>query len=657
MAVLTPYPFDLLIARMIREWETKESIFGLPARKFFLGPPDLDLTVRHHGKPASSPLAPAAGPHTQMAQNIVLAWLGGCRLFELKTVQIKDDLEIPRPCIDMQTIGYNVEWSQELRIAESLEEYVKAAMLIRILRDRLGIAPRFQQAVFDMSVGYDLGGIKSDPVRGFMAGMMATDPTIDRLRRQIPDAYKAYRDLDFQPRLADTLTLSTFHGCPPDEIERICLFLMEEMGLHCTVKLNPTLLGPADVRSILHDRLGYHDVVVPDEAFENDTRWDQMAAFTGRLGDRAAALGLGFGVKFTNTLIVENRRRYFPESEKVMYLSGQPLHVLAMELVRRFRRLFGDHFPISFSAGIESHNFPDAVALGLVPVSVCSDFLRPGGYGRAQLHLNELCRRMQAVGASDIEAFIRKTAGEGVPNVSAARLTNSEAYVDRLLDDPRYGEPANRKPPRKVDSTLVLFDCLTCDKCLPACPNDANFTYRLPAAEISIRTLRQESGRWVAEDGGVLAIKQKHQIGNFADFCNDCGNCDVFCPELGGPYILKPRFFGRLEAWASPGAGDGFHIARRAGAAGGPVDTVHARLDGVSYRAEFDLGARSARFSGPGFDVSLALDDPEGSIAGTADGPVDITRFRVMDLIRQGVMAEDAISYVRDLAETGTAAA
>ena len=40
-----------------------------------------------------------------------------------------------------------------------------------------------------------------------------------------------------------TVTLSTFHGCPPDEIEAIVEFLMEEMGLHVTVKLNPTLLG------------------------------------------------------------------------------------------------------------------------------------------------------------------------------------------------------------------------------------------------------------------------------------------------------------------------------------------------------------------------------------------------------------------------------
>lgn len=55
-------------------------------------------------------------------------------------------------------------------------------------------------------------------------------------------------------------------------------------------------------------------------------------------------------MKFTNTLIVENRRTFFPASEKEMYLSGPPLHVLAMNLVAAFRQEFGARFAISFSA-------------------------------------------------------------------------------------------------------------------------------------------------------------------------------------------------------------------------------------------------------------------------------------------------------------------
>ena len=135
--------------------------------------------------------------------------------------------------------------------------------------------------------------------------------------------------------------LSTFHGCPPDEIERILAYLLEHNHLHCHVKLNPMLLGPTRVRELLHDTMGYRDLHVPDSAFERDARWEQMEGFVGRLGEKAKGLGRSFGVKFTNTLIVLNRRDFFPPSEKEMYLSGPPLHVLAMNLVQAFRKVFG----------------------------------------------------------------------------------------------------------------------------------------------------------------------------------------------------------------------------------------------------------------------------------------------------------------------------
>ena len=113
MAELIPHPFGALVTRMFTELETEKSIFDYPQKKFFIGQSGRDYSVKFHGKNSSSPLGPASGPQTQMAQNLVLSWLGGSRIMELKTVQILDELEIPRPCIDMQTVGYNVEWSQE----------------------------------------------------------------------------------------------------------------------------------------------------------------------------------------------------------------------------------------------------------------------------------------------------------------------------------------------------------------------------------------------------------------------------------------------------------------------------------------------------------------------------------------------------------------
>ena len=77
-----------------------------------------------------------------------------------------------------------------------------------------------------------------------------------------------------------------------------------------------------------------------------------------------------------------------------MYLSGTPLHVLGINLVQQFRERFGDRFPISFSAGIDKTNFADSVAMGLTPITVCSDLLKVGGYSRSSSYFKELNSRM-----------------------------------------------------------------------------------------------------------------------------------------------------------------------------------------------------------------------------------------------------------------------
>src|SRR5215470_14572912 len=134
MAELRPIPFAQLLERVLCERARQGTLFDLPLRKVWRPPGTVDLSVDVHGQRAQTPVGPAAGPHAQLAQNIVLAWAAGARVIELKTVQVLDELKIPRPCIDAATVGYNVEWSQELRLAESLREYVAGWMLIRILR-------------------------------------------------------------------------------------------------------------------------------------------------------------------------------------------------------------------------------------------------------------------------------------------------------------------------------------------------------------------------------------------------------------------------------------------------------------------------------------------------------------------------------------------
>lgn len=626
---------------MLRELAVRGAIFDLPARKFVTSSPR-DLSVLVHGRPAATPLGPAAGPHTQLAQNIVLSWLAGGRVIELKTVQVLDELEIPRPCIDMQTIGFNVEWSQELKLEQSLEEYVKAAMLVTILARSgvLSLSPGFDRTLYEISVGYDLKGIASPRVQAFLRGMQDAGAVVERLRRRIPDEHRALRDLDFPTRIASSVTLSTFHGCPPGEIEQIAELLMRDAGLDCTIKLNPTLLGRDEVRGLLHDALGYRDVQVPDEAFERDARWEQVEEMLDRLASRAASLGRGLGVKCTNTLVVKNDRPMLQGSPEA-YLSGPPLYVLAMHLVRKIRRRFGDRLPISFSGGIDASNFPDAVALGLAPVTVCTDWLKAGGYGRAHRYFEELDRRMARAGAATIGEFIVRARGlDPATPVSEAALLNTEAYVGGLARDPRYDRAHHDKPPRKIGHALALFDCVTCDKCIPVCPNDANFSFAAPHLEIPVVKVWREGEGWARRREGVIRVDERHQIGNFADLCNECGNCDVFCPEDGGPWLAKPRFFGSLESFQDRSLEPGFYLERRGGR-----DLMLARFQpGEELRLEVE-GDRAA-FSGPGFSVTFDTHDPEGTLEGRAEGEIDLTRYRILEVLRASVLHPSEVNYV-----------
>jgi putative selenate reductase len=680
MAHLVPYPFDRLLLRAVRELERNGSIFDLPARKFFTGSPHLDFGVSLHGRKISSPLGPAAGPHTQMAQNIVLSWLGGARYMELKTVQVLDELTIPRPCIDVTTVAYNAEWSQELRVPEALLEYVKGMMLIEILKQGgfVTVGPGFEDTFFDMSIGYDLAGIRTEKVRGFLAGMRDARPLIDRLRRDIPAGLARFRDLDFPFNLSESVTLSTFHGCPPDEIEKIIEFLLEEMRLNCVVKLNPMLLGKGEVDRLLHDVMGYHGVTAPRVAFDRDIPWGRAVAMVERLSRRATALGLGFGVKFSNTLVVDNTSGMIPADAGEIYLSGAPLHVLAMNLVLRFRRQFGDSVPVSFSAGIDRFNFPDAVALGLLPVTVCTDLLKTGGYARLPAYYRELSTRMSRVGAATIGDFVIRACGRGeealnrlgigaddprlsrcrealastgAPLESAAgsdlharwvaeaRLLNTEDYVPRATEDPRYAEPGNNRPPNKIGRHLVLFDCVSCDKCVPVCPNDANFAFVPARREFDIVKLSPAGGGWEWRREGRVALREDHQIATFVDFCNECGNCDVFCPEDGGPYIVKPHFFGSETSWAGGRPLDGFFVERKDG-----TDRILGRVGGLEYRLE--RTGDWLRFSGEEFVVRFRPSDPESTVEASGPGEIDLTWCAIMDTLREGVLDSPQLSYV-----------
>ncbi|MGK2856851.1 MAG: hypothetical protein ACSLFQ_06565 [Thermoanaerobaculia bacterium] len=221
----------------------------------------------------------------------------------------------------------------------------------------------------------------------------------------------------------------------------------------------------------------------------------------------------------------------------------------------------------------------------------------------------------------------------------AARLRNTELYADRATADPRYSRAKNSKLPPRVDSRLETFDCLTCDKCIPVCPNDANFSFVTGRARIPVMILRGSPEQPVVERADEIVLEREEQIATFADFCNECGNCDVFCPEEGGPYQFKPLFFGSEASWRKWKERDGFFL--HDGLALG-------RVKGKELRLDVDGGR--ARFQGDGFDVELDIAEPEHSIQGTWNGDVDLTWCFIMDLLRRSVLDPSKINYMNMLA-------
>jgi len=678
MSEFAPIPLDLQLRRAFLEYEREGKIFDLPRRAFFCGLPGLDLSVRTNGHAAFTPLGPAAGPHTQLLQNIVLSWLGGSRIIELKTVQVLDALKIPRPCIDSETVTYNVEWSQELSLQQSLREYVSAMMFLEILKTSSLLGedlPRgFYDTVFDMSAGYNLEGIQSAPMRTWFTGMMDASTLVDELRPLLAGRFAAYRDLPFPSRVSDTVTLSTFHGCPPEEIERIVTFFLTEVGLNVCVKMNPTLLGQQQVDHLLHDVLGYRDIDLIPDAFEHDLHLDAALDLIPRLQSVARSCGRRFSLKFSNTLVVRNHRTVF--SDERMYLSGPPLHVLTLNLVRAFRERMPSAPPLSFSAGMTANNVASVVAMNFVPVTTCSDLLRPGGYGRLHRYMDNLGAAMRDCSAATIPEFVLRHSGQGrdaihavtaamladatqlagpalaretvipfitdveaqlmrwfrspgrplrslcreiadefahvasrIPHELAAHLRthvsglqdalvnsagelNTPILVTRATAEPRYRWASNRTVPKTIAAELALFDCISCDKCVAGCPNDAMFAYSGEPFAVDYSNYELLPGsEFRAISGGTFCITHSRQFANFADACNDCGNCGVLCPEHGDPNLRKPRFFGSLESFNAHRDTGGFYIAFDAG-----QKTIHGVIAGHRYRLAIDPAADCARF-------------------------------------------------------------
>ncbi|MBN2279205.1 MAG: FAD-dependent oxidoreductase [Candidatus Marinimicrobia bacterium] len=437
---LYPLPVEKLL-KMVLEGLERGSIFGVYKSLFFQ--PDkkdwFKTSVFH--QMLDTPIGLAAGPHTQMAQNIIAGWLCGARYIELKTVQTLDEINVSKPCIDMSDEGYNCEWSQELKIHESYEEYLKAWIIIHVLQHELQMSP--SGTLFNMSVGYDMKGILQTNVQWFFQKMTDCTEEKSEMLDEISEFYPSISQIIIPDKISNNITLSTMHGCPSGEIEKIGHYLLTEKQLHTFIKLNPTLLGQQEINEILQQR--NYKTQVPAVAFEHDIQYSAACDLIESLQKTADETGLVFGIKLTNTLESINNKNIF--SDQSMYMSGKALHPISINVARKLRQEF-PKLTLSYCGGVTARNLDDVLKCGFNPVTVCSDILKPGGYMRLLQYLENISPEYKTV---QHDKFLKN-------------------YAERVKTDQLYDhEIKNIKSGRNLEA----FDCISAP-CIDKCPTHQN---------------------------------------------------------------------------------------------------------------------------------------------------------------------------------------
>ena len=452
--IMTCMPFGQLMDWVLQEKKGQDTVFGV--HRPYTADPKNDMTI--FTRNLETPVGPAAGPHTQLAQNIIASYYAGARFFELKTVQKMDGAELSacvnKPCILADDEGYNCEWSTELTVPDAMGEYIKAWFILHVIAKEFGLGAQdgFQ---FNISVGYDLAGIKGDKVNTFIDGMMEAKDTVifQECRKWLLDNADKFQnftreDIEAIPsNVCNSATISTLHGCPPQEIESIANYLLTEKHLNTFVKCNPTLLGYDFARKTM-DEMGYDYMVFGDFHFRDDLQYEDAVPMLTRLMKLSEELGLEFGVKITNTFPVDVTRNELPSEE--MYMSGKALFPLSISLAAKLSAEFAGKLRISYSGGADYYNIDKIVGCGIWPVTMATTLLKTGGY-----------QRFTQV-ADKVEGICPKK-WKGI-NVDALKKLAADAITDG-----HHVKNIKPVPNRKSTKEVPLLDCFYAP-CSEGCP-------------------------------------------------------------------------------------------------------------------------------------------------------------------------------------------
>jgi putative selenate reductase len=505
-------PFVQIMERIWQEYSMHQTIYGV--KNIYQQKEAKALSL--FGQKLENPFGPAAGPHTQLAHNLVASYAAGGRFFELKTVQILDGLDMPidKPCIRMDDEGYNVEWSTELYLPQAAAEYIKGYFAIKLMAKELGLGDP-DAFIFNMSAGYNLEGIKHPKVDTFINTMK--DASSHEAWAECVGYAKAnlskFKKIDaafidsIKPVICTSMALSTMHGCPANEIESIVSYLMQEKKVNTYLKCNPTLLGYDFCRETL-DKMNYDYITFGKEGFEHDLQYADAVAMLKRLQAIGVQNKLLFGIKLSNTFHVKSARNELPGQD--MYMSGKALYPLTITLAARLSKEFEGKMPISFSGGIDQFNIQEVFKAGIWPITVATIMLKPAGYNVGQ-KLANLCQDVAYPTTADVDfAAVGKLAAGVRENTKYQKSSAQRAKIDTLM---KFGV-----------NVKVGVDCATvCGICMDVCPNRANM---------------------------VSTYAGKKVLLHVDDYCNECGNCYIFCADKCTPYKDRMTVFSSVEAFA-----------------------------------------------------------------------------------------------------------
>lgn len=463
--IMRPIPFGQLMTWVLEENKQHGTIFGVAKQVHHTTGKALPI----FNEKIETPYGPAAGPNSQLAQNIIAAYAAGSRFFEVKTVQEMDGDElskcVSKPCITAGDECYNCEWSTELYVPQAFNEYCKAWWACKLMAKELGMGDP-DGFVFNMSVGYNLADIKKAKTDTYINNMKDASQTEiwNECKSWVLANLDKFEHIDaafvesVTPHISNSITESTLHGCPPAEIEAIASYMITEKHLNTYIKCNPTLLGYEYARNRM-DSLGFDYIAFTDSHFLTDLQWCDAVPMFERLIALCEKEGVEFGLKLTNTFPVDVKAGELPSEE--MYMSGRSLYPLSISLARRIADQFDGKLRISYSGGAEARNIKGLFDAGIWPITMATTILKPGGYERMTQIYNELgdCGDQRWSGL----------------NVEAVR-----ALDDGVATDPLYQKPIKPLPNRHNGKQVPLVDCFNAP-CRNGCPIEQDIPAYLTA--------------------------------------------------------------------------------------------------------------------------------------------------------------------------------